>query len=388
MSGFHRAKNVFFVFLLLVLWAPVFQHATGLVKERGLQGASYRIAPRPLKGKTWFKGKFQKRLDRYSKYNFGFRATMVRIKNEIDWSCFGLLNNANVFRGSDNYLFGHSYLESYLGDDLIGNDSIQQQLEMLQTVRDSLAKRNISVLVLIAPNKVRFLQQYIPEELMQREAQPTNYAFFTQGLRERGIPTIDYNLAYASWQHEHDTLLYTRYGTHWSMYGSVLAADTLLHTLDALRNETFRKFRVTGLTHPTKPKFTDADLLQILNTWYPIGTEKTTLPVLEFDSTGPRPRVLAISDSFYWSFYSMQVVEKCFDPTSELWFYHQTAYGHDGEIVGHAFDADLDSRLQQTDVVLLMATSANLDDLGAGFIERAYAYFVGNKWKPREKHKI
>ncbi len=74
-------------FLVLVLF-PLFQQLTGVIPEPRLQ-EKRRLTPAPgLTLKSLAMGEYQKQFDRFMNDNYGLRAWMVMINNQIDVSVF------------------------------------------------------------------------------------------------------------------------------------------------------------------------------------------------------------------------------------------------------------------------------------------------------------
>ena len=248
---------------------------------------------------------------------------------------------------------------------------------------------------MIAPNKLRHQREYWSEEMNATPRDSTNYEVYVDVLAKAGIPFLDYNALFEAWIPDQEYPMLLRYGTHWSMYGGALAADTMLSRMGDLLGKPVRKFSIDSVEETDEARLTDADLRSLLNTTYPIGKETVGFPHLSFDdTTGFRPRVLSISDSYYWSFYHLGIVRNCLHPDARFWFYHKTAFDNNMTKLGTAYTTDLEEELEHIDLLLLMATDANLENLGTGSIERLYAHFTGGEWTPigptkqTRKHRI
>ncbi len=75
------------IFLAVVLF-PLFQQLTGVVPAPRLE-EKRRLSPAPsLTWKTLASGEFQKQFDRFMNDNYGMRAWLVMLNNQIDSSIF------------------------------------------------------------------------------------------------------------------------------------------------------------------------------------------------------------------------------------------------------------------------------------------------------------
>lgn len=166
--------------------------------------------------------------------------------------------------------------------------------------------------------------------------------------------------------------LIPKYGAHWSTYGAALAADSLLRMMNYITGKQCSYFQISAYETSEKPRFTDDDYLASLNLMQKFRSPVMAYPVLEF-SSGYKPNVLIISDSFIWNFYDLGVVQTCFDEKSSLWYYQKTGYdihkNNLGPLPGKVKYADLSNR----DVVILLTSDPGLTDFGYGFFEQVAA---------------
>ena len=373
MPELSKAKRIILILILIAGFLPLLQQITGQVKVAGLGGAVYDIKPRPLTKNFWFTGKFQKRYERFLITHFGFRPSFIRMKNQIDWSLFSTINSGDVaVLGKDNYLFESSYIKTWQGKDLVEGDTIQMLVDKLQFVSTELEKHGTKVLVAIAPNKVKILSDYLPPSVTRKENTVTNYDKFLKAISKSSIPYIDFNRALTDEMQIDSFPLFSRFGTHWSMYGAVFASDTLINRMSALQDANYSSFTKGKVRMSDTSLHTDHDLLAVLNLMYPLGTEQTAKVKLNFDSGKPKAKVLSISDSYYWSFYHLGVIEHCFDTTSQFLFYNKTVVDEHANRAPRPKDFDILAETLNKDIVLLLATDANLFHFSFGYIDEMH----------------
>jgi hypothetical protein len=84
---------------------PALQMVTGLVHERKLYGAYYEQEWPEFKVKEWLDFTYQPKLHRYLEQNYGFRASFIRLYNQIDFSLYKKNNASGVVYGKEGYLY-------------------------------------------------------------------------------------------------------------------------------------------------------------------------------------------------------------------------------------------------------------------------------------------
>ncbi len=364
-------RKKLFIFLMILLAIPLVQTMTRIIKEKPLKGAiSVPVNPK-LNLKDWFSASYQTEKGKYYNDAFGFRSLFVRINNQVALSLFRELHAFSVYFGKENYLYELNYMKARYGADFIGPDSIEQRINKLKFIQDQLFERyNKNLIVVIAAGKGSYYPEYFPPEISYPSG-PTNYETHVRMAREAGLKIIDFNGWFLENKFKSPYPLYPRYGIHWSVYGAVLAADSILKTI-----EDMRRIDLPGLfwdrVELKKAQKDDYDLGYGLNLLFKLKRDKMAYPVLKFESAEgkTKPSVLVISDSFFWGMFKFGIT-KSFS-TNDFWFYNKEIYH---SVIGPPVSVDqvsLWEQIQSHDVILLMATESNLPKFGWGFIEEAY----------------
>src|SRR5690606_19074770 len=87
-----------------------------------------------------------------------------------------------------------------------------------------------------------------------------------------------------------------------------------------------------------------------------------------------KPSVLVISDSYYWGMFNLGISENAFRD-SHFWYYNYEVYPDSYKSPLIASAVNLKDEIRKRDVIIIMATEANLSKFGWGFIDRAYETF-------------
>lgn len=117
---------------------------------------------------------YQPALEKYLEQRLGFRNFLVRSRNQLLYSVFGLTRAESIVKGRNGVLFMPSYINAYLGQDRMAAADLQFRVRRLRAVQQALAKRGISFLFVLAPNKARYEpENLLPTPLRSRVASTT-----------------------------------------------------------------------------------------------------------------------------------------------------------------------------------------------------------------------
>jgi alginate O-acetyltransferase complex protein AlgJ len=129
---------------------------------------------------------------------------------------------------------------------------IQRVQSNLQLLYDSLRKRNITLLVVIAPNKATIYPDTLPDQLQKINSQ-SELDLLTNSVQQHGPPVL-VDLRPALWQARQQRQIYYKTDTHWNSYGVFVAytqiMEALSHAYPALQPLPIGKFSLKA-TAPT-----------------------------------------------------------------------------------------------------------------------------------------
>lgn len=369
-----KYKTVLFCCVVLFITLPFIQYQTGLIKTAPLKGAISEPEKPVLSTKTWFDGEFQPKLENYLKEKFGFREFAIRINNQIAYSLFNRAKANGVLRGKEDYLYEENYLKAYYGLDFIGADSITENVRKLKAIQDTLASLNKQLIVIFAPGKGCFYPEYFPKEYQNLKKGATNLETYISSSKQSNLKHIDFSTWFLQMKETSAFPLYPKTGIHWSVYGKVLAVDSLIKYI-----ENHQKIDIPDLVwNSTESSYlmqeTDKDIEEGMNLLWGMPHLKMGYPKIDFvEEKKIKPKVITIADSYYWGIYGTGIASKLFsDP--QFWFYYNEF--HPQESGKTQSKIDIKKEIAENDIFLLISTDANLPNLGWGFIDSAYnAYF-------------
>jgi len=375
-------KNRLLACLLFVLLVPMLQQMLQVVKSGPLFGFYPEAPDASFSWGDWWDGTYQDKKGRYLNDNTGFRQDMIRINNQVDYSLLHRLHSWKVIEGKDHYLFMDSYINDYFGRDYMGYDSILQKMWLLRALSDTLAHLGKSLILVHAPAKEFMYPEYIPDIFKVPARTRCNLETYLRIGDSLHINQVDFNGWFCSLKHTTTELLYPRQGVHWSVYGSLLAADSLIKYIERLRGIRMPHPVWTSIEHTQVPRASDDDIALTLNLIYPITREVFSYPAVSYPvSPGMvKPRIIYVGDSFV----PIWMRDGLMDNTNtgwQIWQWFNLLWSDDSrDGQKRVQDTDWTSALDKADCVVIMYTSFNLPVLGNGFIEKAYAhYFPGKK---------
>ncbi|MCX6278158.1 MAG: hypothetical protein NT004_08675 [Bacteroidetes bacterium] len=374
----HKVKTIVFLVVLAALALPVFQLRYSIFSEWLLKGYELPSAPPELKYFTWqrwFSQDFQQVFTTRLNEHTGFRNTLIRIRNQYDYTCFGITHAEGFLEGKDGYFFEEDYIHEYTGKYFIGTKAIDKKLSRLKNVMDSLASYNIPLILVFESGKGSFYPEYIPDRFHPEKRTQSNYDYFVARSTEIGLPFLDINHYFLEMKDTSVYPLFPKYGMHWSLFGVRLVADTLSKLIARATGRTMPTFKVHHLHQSDKSLGFDYDIGDMLNLIFPLKHTPGAYPIVSMDSIpNGKLSALVVADSYY-----IMLVEsygKKMFGKQDFWYYNSSVYPHQNEIPPVKVDkTGLREKLKQHDVILLMVSETNLHCCFWGFADEAYSAF-------------
>lgn len=381
MKNHNKLKKYILLAFLIILFIPMIQEKFEFFKVKPLHGAITQISDSNFTMTKWFNSSYQEHKEKYINENFGFRNYFVRFNNQIVYSLFSKANAAWVVVGKDNYLYEKSYIDAYNGDDFLGKDSINNKLNQLKSLQDILIKENKNIVMLFAAGKASYFPEFIPEKMLKKPTELTNYKFISQKCKDLNINHIDFNAFFLSNKEKYKTLLYPQYGIHWSYYGMCMVADSIVKYIEKNRNIDMPNIswneNEIKYEYPYKTPW-DYDVALGMNLLFKIEKNKLAYPVvnIENDANKSKPKVLFISDSFFWGLIDVGLT-KTFSDYS-FWFYNKEIFPPQTN-AKYTDQLDIANEIKKYDLIFILSTEATLSKFGWGFIEYLHKNYYTNK---------
>lgn len=377
---YKRLKQVFFAGLIGILFLPMIQHKFRFFEEKPLHGA-FELSSKPTLTKDgWFSGKYQDKQEKYISEHTGFYPSWVRTYNQWNYSFFHIVTALGVIVGKENYLFEENYIQAYYGLDFIGNDKIHETSRQLKLVQDTLRKKGIELVVLLAPGKASYVPEYIPTEYNSYKKGKTNFNGYLSEFKKQNISNIDMHTWFESMKKTTKYPLFSKTGIHWTAYGQFLVADSMTKYVSKVTKQEIPHYVLEKIELSDVALLDDGDIKNGMNLIFNVRDLKLAYPKFHpsRESRKGDPKVMVVADSFYWGLFNSNMSHWLFND-GEFWYYNEQIYPNSYTQETWAKDQDLNKKLEENKVVFIICTDANLPRLGFGFIERAYELYYPKK---------
>lgn len=351
--------------LIALLLLPMIQHVTHLLPERKLKGAVTLATLPGYSTEHWLNGTFQDSVERAFNDRFGFRNMFIRINNQVAYSLYRKALANGVIIGKDNYLYEIGYIWSQNGDNYIGDSTIRARAEQIKELQEYFEQQGKHFVVIFAAGKGSFYPEYIPDRFAKStdpaiSSKSTNLDEYANNFDHIGVNYINFNKWFLEMKDTSEYSLFPRTGTHWSYYGMVLVIDSLHNYIGDVTGRELPPIEIGEIELSRDYKASDSDIELSMNILFRVNRDMLAYPKIRMVETDiDKLRGIVIADSFYWGLHNLGFSSHVFDK-GEFWFYNRLAYSR-------SFDgrASLDTlnrreRLENADVIILMATEATL----------------------------
>lgn len=373
-------KSLLYSAFIILLCLPLVQMIYPFKEVLPLKGAVVNAEKPQFKTSAWFDGTYQDGFEKYLNDSIGFRPWLIKLHNQIQFSAFGQVSASGVIRGKENYLYELNYIKAYNGEDFIGSKAITEKVKKIKYLQDRLSAFNKTLLICLAPGKGSFYPEYIPDNLTKPHTDSTNLKQYLKILKKNDVNYIDMNSWFRAMKDTCNCMLYPKYGIHWSHYGMLLAVDSLINYIEQKRNIIMPHIEFSGITHSSELQYTDYDIAEGMNLLFQMHSEPMCYPDIKFitPENSIKPKTLVVSDSFYWSMFNISVGRQIFS-YGGFWYYNKQIYPNSYDSPITVDDVDIEKKVLDNDVIIIMSTNANLPELSWGFIDKLYGILSSNK---------
>ena len=371
MAGWR--KNILFIGILLILFLPLLQQKTGFLKLGSLAGDQISTAIPSFTLKSWAEGSFQYAYDKYLEERIGFRPWLVRMKNQIEFSLFRKTNASGVVVGKKAYLFEKDYIRAYTGKDYLGDWFWKQKFRRMELVHDTLKSLGVELALVLEPGKASYYPEYIRKRDMKNALPNTNYQTILDNIEAVDIPALDLNSLFVKRKSDSSFPHFPKGGIHWSYSGMLEAVDTLLSFADNITQKNIPDVIIKNGEVTKSLRDTDNDLVEILNLVFTPPYSEMHYPEFEFRllSDSIKPRVLTISDSFFFNILNAGIPGKAF-ANEAFWYYSKKIYPDTWSEPRDTSMINIRKEVESMDLILIMVTERFYYKMAWNFIEVLY----------------
>ena len=380
------AKGRLFFLVLMIILLPILQNTFRLTVSKDLDGAMLSHPDPQISLATWWDGTYQEKKTSYINDSVGFRTDLVRMTNQLNFWIFRTLPEG-TYVGKDGYLFLKDYVDEYEGRTYqpAYDSAICATLQKLKMVQDTLDRLGKTFIFVYAPSKPYFMPENIPLCLRRSGGpQKSNYAAFRKFADSLKIRQLDFNALFIAMKDTSKGPLYCKQGVHWSLYGSLLAADTMIKFIERERNINMPHLVITKLCFPDTIIFPDNDIAKSCNLIFPMDNGKLCYPEYHYDTDGAKtkPKIIFIGDSYGGQWLGNEFPQSVSNRW-EFWFYFKTVWDQQHLLVnGINIDGyNWQKAMLDADCMVSVFTATNLQGMTieTAYIEKMYNYFYPGK---------
>jgi SGNH hydrolase-like domain, acetyltransferase AlgX len=314
---------------------------------------------------------FQEQCGKYVNDNFGFRPDFVRWQRQVDFSLFNQVTSGDIIVGKNKVLLGGDYVRQYFGTERAGEDKINKLVSNLKLLHDNLAKKGKTLIVVIAADKASFYPELIPLNHVKIKRMTDRQMFELAAVQQK-LPYLNFKNYINALKGKTKYPLFPQTGVHWSQYCGSIVLDSITKYIAQKQNIKMPHPKMERVEISATPKDKDGDLAWLSNLKYDIKlNEPLAYPIYaQADTIGKtKPTLLSFGDSYYWTIYDQKLSRQLFKHHTFV-YYDQTFYSNDSYKAQIFNTLDLKAAVDRSDVVLFLATSVNLQNLGWGSVEK------------------
>jgi hypothetical protein len=363
-EGSRGIRN-FLIFIGILVSLTIVQDIFKPISIKGVDGAFVKVELPEFNRENLFNSKYQQTASVFVKQNTSFCPDFIRLNNQLDYWFFNEVNSLFVL-GKDKYIFDPNYVMARTGDDYIDVAEQKEKKKVIIESKEILDSLNIPILYCIAPNKANFYSEYLLEETPK--AKRTNQLFFEEVFIEQDIAYINFDRFFEQKEKEEYPLI-PIYGAHWSAYGAYIAGKEMFRKIEDVLGGKQLEIIVDSMEISKKARGRDDDYLESLNIITNWESPPMLYPHLSFKVVN-KPNVLVISDSFFWNFYDLNIIQSGFSEFSEMWYYNKTAYNYKGDEIKSRKDFITFANIKDRDLIIVLSSDPSLKDFGYGFLEQ------------------
>lgn len=378
-----KITRIIYVFFLFGLFVPMAQQYFHFFNEEELSGFFMNAEKPDLDHDDFVNSSYQDKAEKYLNEHFGFRKTLLRLRNQVYFSFFSQSPAPEFYKGDQGYLFEKRYFDAYFGNDRVRPGKLECLTNDIRTLQDTLLAHGITLLTVVAPSKAFFYPEYVPESFDLTPADTTtNYDAYMKLALDKGINVIDFNADFIRKKSSSPYPLYTKNGTHWTYYAAALAFDSVLGVLGRMTHKPFPRVRIDHCDTLLNDLAFDNEVATGMNLLFRPDGQKMIKPSLKYEiNNGYLPDVVGITDSYYGILESEGLLKSCFR-SPDYWFYYHDFMPHEKYDTLLNKKDFLSKEIMGRDAIILMCTPHNIHELSWGFVQDALKLFDKTTDKP------
>lgn len=368
-----------FCILAVLAFLPMVQEHLNWPRVKALAGVHKEVPFPQLTMADFRNGEYQRGLEEYLQYHYGYRPNTLRIYNQYLWDFYRKTYvKYSISEGKEGWLYEPWFVEDFYHggtysqhkDSLALAHDFDREAAQIKLLQDALEQRGITLFVVQAPGKDLVYPEYLPENLAPNR--PKILAardYYDKKFHQLGVNHINVEQWFLQMKDTADFLLFPQKGTHWSNIAAIYAADSIFRYIE--EQQGFRMNRlVIGEPAVGPYKKPDYDLEELYNLYRPLKKLDQHYVDVGFSPVvgAVKPKLITVGDSYYWNICRQVPMDSLF-AAYPYWYYNHTVY-YDS-LHGTTDELDLKEELLSADAVMLIYSSVQLYKMSNGFCRKA-----------------
>ena len=333
----NLVKCILFALTAALLFASMLQKWFQWREFEPLQGVVVEQPKPELSFGNFAQGTYQQQTEPYLKQHFGYREPLIRLYNQYLWDFYHKtpVEGGQVVFGKNDWLYEpwvvtdyyqKQYLK-YAADSTEMASMLAREAKRLYQVQQILEPYGTYIFACMVPSKDLVYPEYLPEDPDTTRQPKISARFFNEEEYTRlGVNHLNLEQYFLQIKDTADFMLFPKTGTHWSLYASLFAADTLIRYMEHLGDMNIRNL-VIGPRELDDARGTDNDLETLMNLMRPLRKPRYyyAQTTTDGDSTAQKPKMIVVGDSFWWSIALQIPLQEIFS-NAPYWYYNSTIY--------------------------------------------------------------
>ena len=322
--------------LLINLLLPALHHGTMRLSPP-LAGVTLPEKPRGS-WESLMHGSYQAIYGRLIGTRMPLYADAVRLRNQLEFSLFGVTPIPGLAVGTGPALFELAYSEEYCSRDIAAwRPGAERWAARIRDMQDMEEHRGKTFLYVLTPSKVAQYPGILPAGYACPSPQSDRIGLVPAWLgilAAAGVHVADTTATMLAAHGAYPFAMFPRGGTHWNGVGAALSEQTAMAALDRLKPDGgFAPFRFTWHLQ-AQPEGIDVDLARLMNLFRPFPSDP--VPAVDVQPAAPpvpcpATRVVIVGGSFSHAMLEELGRATCNPPAVEYEYWRVNAIGWNGK---------------------------------------------------------
>lgn len=382
-----RKSNIIYVLLfgllMVFLFSFMIQEHLHPFKMKALKGSYEQPKMPPLTYEFYKNTYFQKATEKYISRNFGFREPIIRLYNQYCWDLFRKEFVSFTQPGKENWLFYAHNVNDYYGTEMYewfpdkesARNRYEQEIRLLNKVRQILAQYDVTLLTMIAPSKSSVYPEYLPRHEFDTTTLNAR-SYYLDRFASTGMPCLDMTEYFLRMKDTCSFCLFPPTGDHWN-FSTVYATDTLMRYMGSLRDIQMPHITYGNSLHDScrigdgknRDMEPDLNLMRHIRFNSKFDYKERDYDIV-CDSTCTKPIALFVGNSFLIRIKSY-VPPRTTYSYYDLWYYNRIAYQGLDELIDTVANLNRLDVLLDAEYIVWSSSASQMYRATEGFAEDA-----------------